>query len=76
MTGVSNGKISCGSYAKVKGENTDFAESARIKMCYQESAKSALFYRQYETCVLKKTWWTKLIDCGQTFLHHISWEVG
>lgn len=54
VTGISNGKISCGSYAEVKGKNTDFAESAQIKMCYQESAKSVLFYRQYETFGLKE----------------------
>lgn len=38
VIGISNGKISYGSYAEVKGENMDFAESAQIKMCYQESA--------------------------------------
>lgn len=54
VTGISNGKISCGSYAKVKGENMDFVESAQINMCYQESAKSTLFYQQFETCVLKE----------------------
>lgn len=37
VTGISSGKKSCGSYAEVKGENADFAESAQIKMCYQES---------------------------------------
>lgn len=54
VTGISNGKISCLSYAEVKDGNTDFAESAQIKKCYQESGKSALFYRQDETCGLKE----------------------